>query len=196
MKKGILGFTLSEVLVSVLVLGSIILIILPIIIKLVPNKSKIMFEKAYYTAENTISDMINDNGLYPYDTDNPGFVNTTVVTVDGVVYSVPTTKFCQAFASKSDLSGTADCTKTFNFTTNDGIVWALPTGTFSTGSSQLITVDVVGGTTDTSKNNPNCTYDASTCTNPDQFNLYVYNDGKLVVTGAKEMEYLDVNPPS
>lgn len=190
------AFTMSEVLVTIVIIGVLAVILVPIIKHIVPNKSQMMFKKAYYVTETSISSLINDNGLYPDDAVNPGFANTAAVTVNGVVYNNPALKFCQAFASKANISGPVDCTKPFNFTTNDGIVWSLPTGSFSTASSQVITVDVVGGTTIKTKDSPNCFYDASTCTNPDQFHINIFNDGKILLTDAKEMEYLNVKQPS
>lgn len=189
------GFTLSEVLTTIVVIGFLITLLMPTVNNLIPDKSKMLFKKAYLTAEETISEIINDDGLYPVDATNVGFMYTTMpVSVDGVSYS-GTTKFCKAFASKADLSGAENCGTGFDFTTPDGITWDLPVGAFTLGGSQTITVDVLGGTTNTNKNNPNCTYNATTCTNPDRFNIYIYNDGKIAVKGTKELELLDINPP-
>lgn len=188
------AFTLPEVMITMGVIGVLAALLIPAITSLAPNKSKIMFKKAYYIAENTISELLNDNGLYPDDDPTKiGLQDTRTVTVNGITYGTATTKFGQLFASKVNLSSTPTVTANgYEFTTNDGIVWTLPTTPFGNGNTfQIITVDVVGGTTNTAAvKNPNCTYNASTCPKPDTFNIHIYNDGKLVVTDTKEIEYL------
>lgn len=187
------GFTLSEIMITVLLMGILAMFLSPVITKLIPNKNKFMFKKAYMVTENAIDELINDDGLYPDNSTDPGFMNTATTSINGVSYG-GVTKFCQAFASKVNLSGTADCSAEYNFTTNDGIVWSLPKAAFDTTGAQIISVDVSGGTQNTSSSNPNCAYDISICTNPDIFHLNVYNDGKINITGTKEMEYLDLDP--
>lgn len=186
------GFTLSEVMITMTIIGVLAITLMPILNNLRPNKSQIMFKKAYYTLENTVSLLLNDEALYPQDDTLVGLRNTATAFDNGHTYNVPTTKFCELFASKVNLAGSANCAAGgFEFTTNDGIVWNLPTATFGDGTtSQVITVDVFGGTTNTSHNNPNCIYNASTCTHPDQFNIFIVNDGTLKVTGDAEKEYL------
>ena len=189
------GFTLAEVIAAILVLGILAAILIHVITKVLPNKSKTMFQKAYYTTEKVTKELITNEGLYPSNKVLIGFMNTTSVTYNGNTYNTPTTKFAQLFASVLNISGTPNWNNEYNFTTNDGIVWSLPQTEFTKGGAVRIHVDVIGGTQNTnSRKNPNCTYDATTCPNPDQFNIYVYNDGQMLVTGVKEVEYLEGIP--
>ena len=59
------GFTLSEILIAMLVLGIIVAASVPIILNLTPNKNVIMIKKAYYATENIIHSLINDQNYYP-----------------------------------------------------------------------------------------------------------------------------------
>ena len=191
------GFTLAEVLITLTVLGILIAITIPVINQLTPNKQKIMFKKAYEVCERVVEELINEEGLYPDDT--LGFIYTTdAVTYNGSLYS-GTTKFCELFAEKLNISGASSCGASgFDFTTNDGIIWDMPTGNFTTGGSQTIIIDVSGGTTETqTRKNPNCRCtNPPTCTgcseNADQFQIYIWNDGRVTVDDtAKEAEYLN-----
>ena len=59
------GFTLSEVLIAMLVLGIIVSASVPVILKLAPNKNVAMIKKAYYTTETVVNGLINDQYYYP-----------------------------------------------------------------------------------------------------------------------------------
>ncbi len=59
------GFTLSEILIAMLVLGIIVAASVPIILNLTPNKNVIMMKKAYYATENIVHSLINDQNYYP-----------------------------------------------------------------------------------------------------------------------------------
>lgn len=225
------AFTLAEIMVVLAVIGVIVAIITPTIVKLKPNKNKIMFKKAYYVTERVINELINDEGFYS-DSDEslPGFVNEGNATLYGVTIS-GNSKFCKLFASKlntSKLTATddIDCTTSAlstptpggtgsgNFVTNDGITWHIPitvlpeaaalstpqTTVFTNpavtvplastaGNKRDVIVDI-NGTGQVTQSSPNCVYNIATCTNPDQFTITIQYDGKVSVTGAKEIEYL------
>lgn len=217
------AFTLAELMVVLTVIGVIVAILTPTIVKLKPNESKIMLKKAYYVTERVVNELINDETFYSdEDDDAPGFVNEGNVTLYGATVN-GNTKFCQLFASKVNTSGTVYCDSTHstvtsgstnlssgNFTTNDGITWFIPTAhnagsgyttlftnpnatpapTSSIGVTNDIVVDINGTSTYSTDVSPNCVYNASTCTNPDQFTITVQYDGKIKVTGTKEIEYL------
>jgi len=204
------GFTLAEIMVTIVLTGVLAAILIPAITRLEPNKNKIMFKKAYATAETVISELLNDDGLYPIDTINTGtneligLRNTTTATYNGVLYATTTTtrpfKFCELFVAKVNVLGTTNCTAAgYDFTTSDGIVWDLPIDEYANnGDSKTIKVDVIGGTTVVTTKSPNCscaatppaTCDTTGCPNPDQFIINVTNNGKISLTGTKELEYI------
>lgn len=59
------GFTLAELMVALAVIGIIVAVVTPAIVKTRPNKNKMMVKKTYYTVENIVSKLINDEKLYP-----------------------------------------------------------------------------------------------------------------------------------
>ena len=195
------GFTLSEVMVSFMVVGVIAAIIIPIVASRKPDAERLLFKKAYYITERIVNDMINDETLYPEDSTKPGFSNTVAVTVNGKSYS-GTEKFCKLFAAKVNTTGATDCTinstpasgesnlNSGNFTTTDGITWHIPLTDFSTATPLTITVDV-NGTTEKTNTSPNCKFVSdSVCPKPDQFEISIEKDGKMSVSGVREIENL------
>jgi len=67
--KKLRGFTLTELMIALVVLGILVAVVAPAIMKTRPNKNKMMVKKAYYIAEGVVSDLINNPELYP---DNSG----------------------------------------------------------------------------------------------------------------------------
>lgn len=189
MKKKIKGVTLPEILITLGTIAFVAALLIPAIKQMIPDRSKVMFEKAYGITERIVSDLVNDDGLYPDDLASPGLTNTAEVWRNGVNYH-GTTKFCQLFVSDLNIASTASCVDGYDFQTNDGITWDLPEASFTPHSSQPIIIDVSGGTTKTSGINPNCFYDPVTCPRPDQFVINVAKNGVISVSGSKEMEYL------
>ena len=59
------GFTLIEILVSMALVGVLVMVLTPNIAKLMPNKEKAMFIKAYTRTEMAVANMINDPEMYP-----------------------------------------------------------------------------------------------------------------------------------
>ena len=201
MKKN--AFTLSEVLITLTILGVVAAVLIPTIMNIGPNKNKAMFKKAYNTLEKVVSELINDEGLYPEDTTLVGFFNTTAATIEGSSYSGGI-KFCNLISKKLNIIGAStncnaaqtltsgDTNKgTGSFTTNDGITWYFsPTAFSSTATTTAVVTVDINGTSQYSNSSPNCRYNATTCKNPDQFEVYVVNTGRMYVTGIKEQEYI------
>ena len=59
------GFTLTELMIALAVIGILVAIVTPTIMKTRPNKNKMMIKKTYYTTEQIIATLINDARLYP-----------------------------------------------------------------------------------------------------------------------------------
>lgn len=195
------AFTLAEVMITIGVIGVLAAILIPAIMNLQPDPNRIMFKKAYYITERVVNDIVNDISLYPDSDTTPDFINEDSVTVGGKAYS-GTSKFCELFARKVNTAGTVSCTSakstpasgstglnSGNFVSNDGVTWHIPIQSFTTTTPIVITVDTNGTSAKTTKS-PNCTYNATTCKKPDQFQISVEYDGKITVSGTKEIEYL------
>lgn len=59
------GFTLTELMVALAVIGILVAVVTPAIVKNRPNKNKMMVKKSFYTVEQIVNSMINDEALYP-----------------------------------------------------------------------------------------------------------------------------------
>ena len=101
------GFTLTELMVALAVIGILVAVVTPAIMKTRPNKNKMMVKKTFYTTEQIVANLINDARLYPdmreacddnFEENNPdvdpnsiycawGFDYTNKVTYDGEEYS-------------------------------------------------------------------------------------------------------------
>lgn len=192
--KNIKGFTLSEVMVTLGVLGVLAAVIIPAVMSVRPDTERVMFKKAYSTIEKSVSDLINNETYYPTDvtgttTDTsllvPAGFNNQTTTGTGVPAS--TDKFCYLLSQNLNTVGTVDCATASGanktFTTSDGMIWKVDTTTFVLHSStyagvNAVSVDVNGNKT------PNCFYDADTCAEPDQFKFRIRYDGKISVDSS------------
>lgn len=205
------AFTLAEVMITMAVLGILASILLPAVSKVRPNENKSLFKKAYYVAERMVSELVNDEDLYPLNEDMAGLDNISEAWYDGKCYGLPddqdppcsngsngSDKFCKLFAAKvntinDDVNCVAGSREPTNsnvpsFITTDGIYWYMPYTDFDT--TKAIIVDVNGD----KKPNCRCTTDTCNgCVNPDQFQIWIEPSGRMYVDGTKEKEYLSSN---
>lgn len=148
------GFTLSEILIALLVLGIIVAASVPVIMNLSPNKNAIMIKKAYYTTETIIHGLINDSVYYPEKDTTVGFDNRDVVVspFDSTKTINGNAKLPCLFASKLNIKEdlATSCSGTSSpdtVTTMDGMTWYLE-GLESLGSTSTtngtIEIDVDG----------------------------------------------------
>lgn len=188
------GFTLSEVMITLGILGVLAAIIIPAVMNVSPDSNKVMFKKAHSTLEKTVETLINDDVNYPSNvtgqtTDGTnvtvarGFNNTDIT---GTVVPAGNDKFCYLFAQQLNTVGTVTCTanQTGTFETTDGISWFITPSTFPlrADSYNTIMVDVNGN------KGPNCFRGdingiacAASVQTPDEFYLGVRYDGKILV---------------
>ena len=59
------GFTLTELMVALAVIGILVAVVTPAIVKNRPNKNKMMVKKSFYTVEQVVNSMVNNESLYP-----------------------------------------------------------------------------------------------------------------------------------
>lgn len=128
------AFTLTELMIALAVLGILIAVVTPAIMKARPNKNKMMVKKTFYTTEKIIGNLINDEVLYPdkrdsctpvYDADNCkwGFDDESSVTFEGASYT-GNTKFGNLFMEMLNVKQIDDADE-IKFYTNDGAYWDL-----------------------------------------------------------------------
>ena len=70
MKK--FGFTLTELLIALGVIGVLAAVLMPVVHNIIPNQNVMMAKRAYYTLQTAVSDLINDPACYPDKTQAPG----------------------------------------------------------------------------------------------------------------------------
>ncbi len=54
------GFTLTEVIIVLIILGALALILIPNMLRMVPDDHNIKYKKAFYTIQEIMSDIVND----------------------------------------------------------------------------------------------------------------------------------------
>lgn len=148
MKK---GFSLTEVLISLAIMGILAAILLPTVQKTTPDKNKIVFRKAYNTIAQGVSNLIYDEVNYP-----SSQVDTTTGLMKGLNYTVATSnivssvtynKFCYFLLDTLNTIGatspTTACPQAGDtsgangfFTTSDGVVWTI---TYASGANDTTT---------------------------------------------------------
>lgn len=219
--KKLKGFTLTELMVAMGVIGILVAVVTPAIMKTRPNKNKMMIKKSFYTAEQIVSTLINDERLYPdmkeicdrgvVEGEDPtkvycafGFDYDNSVKYEGETYA-GNTKFTDLFVSRLNVK-TEDATNHIYYTT-DGIKWDLSQtiGKWTKGKDRAgkfddqtnaagigkITVDVNGDEA------PNCRESDENCS-ADDFDQYVIEilaTGKMRIdpTDAKAVDYATIN---
>lgn len=212
------GFTLTELLIALAVLGLLIAVLMPVISNLLPDQNALMAKRAFYGIQTIVGDMINDEACYPdmsqavSDTrigfdDGYGYAdclkwggseNTASITTEN-----KTNKFIVLFKNKLDTANNADAT----FTTKDGVRWNIQsTGTgegFTNNSSSSyirIAVDTNG------LEDPNCSQSGNaaatfatgtTCNGRtsgfDIFTVKVYADGGLDIEDTWAQDAVKLN---
>lgn len=206
------GFTLTELMVALAVIGILVAVVTPTIMKTRPNKNKMMIKKTFYTTEQIVATLINDARLYPdmreacdsewlannTETDDMycawGFDYDNKISYEGETYEGDT-KFEGLFKSRLNVkAGTDDV-----FYTTDGVKWDL-SGTkgawdpgYTSGPQDAgigkILIDVNGD------DPPNARQSAASADDFDQYVIEVMANGKLKIAeeDTKAIEYVTIN---
>ena len=122
------GFTLSEMLIALGIIGILAAISVPAIVGNLPSRSKVNFLKAYGSLSSIIADITSDEDLYYYKDDSCPNVNLTCTDRPMVTQPSPANtnyinardKLAKLVASKMNLAGGY---ANYSFTTTDGTVW-------------------------------------------------------------------------
>ena len=178
------GFTLAETLVALAIIGVVVGIMLPVVNNSRPNQEMVMLKKAYYLAGKSISEIVNDEVLYPETDNDSGLANTERVIYRGAPYQGPT-KFCGLLAAKMNTT----CNNN-SFTTSDGMTWTVTNGSFG----NLVPIGAPIGTATIRVNvNPSdaeCLDTVQNCTKPNTFEFRVSRNGNMSINGYLGESYL------
>ena len=166
------GFTLSELLIALGIVGVIGAITIPSIHRILPDKDKGVVLKTYKTLNTINNDIFGNPGLYMFSDNCPRFIlQCTEPPADGTHSAVvPLNKYPVLLAENLTLAGSSP---TFtngkgSFNTSDGVTWTINVR-LQSGKPVMYEIEI-----DT--NNPNrtanCSY-SSTCKNPRKFKFAV-----------------------
>lgn len=213
------GFTLTELMIALSVIGILTAVVTPAVMRIRPNKNKMMIKKAYYTTENIVSNLLNDANFYEDMSDNNdgtflGFDVLNETKVQGNTISENSDKkFAELFMSRLN---SKNCQYDDNYTgdykictTTDGMTWYIPKTKFGETNyppangnnygSTTIFIDVNG-----SSNTPNCrqngkNYAGADCTGDaddfDTFAIEIKEDGRMNISTAdvKASGYIEID---
>ena len=167
MKK---GFTLTELLLTFLILSMIVIIGVPTLQKVKLNR-KALYISAFNTVDKVINELIFDTRMF-----STGELDDTL---------------CSKFADKLNINGTYDCTTstvpdTPNFITENGMRWYGFQNAFSAsncpsgvdGNCMVVNVDIDGQSSGENK------------AGSDILSILISSRGKITTTGTKQLEYL------
>lgn len=59
------GFTIAEMLICLAIIAMVVAMVIPAAMSKKPNRNKAMFRKAYYNLERAVSELVNDESIFP-----------------------------------------------------------------------------------------------------------------------------------
>ena len=189
MKK--IGFTLSELIVALGVVGVVSAMIVPLLGGLLPDKNKMNVVKTYGILSSVNAELLSDLSLN-WSYDSKGNECSSGLTCDGTPYNSSYTdtnkynsqyKYCYLFTDRLKLKETPVLASSYTFTTADGTQWEMQLAN-SSASGFITTVKY---DTDSKLN---CTY-SSKCKKPDKFQFYVKPNGKVYANDPLTNSYLN-----
>lgn len=180
MKK---GFTLSEVLITLTILGIVFAITIPVLNNANPDKDKIIYQKAIYSVEEAMKSIMDDST----------FKLSKKYWADD---NISESKFCESYASVLNTTGKVDCNSTSsyanpNFITTDGIrFWGLEGKVYSLSSGNVVKTRTIyiDRQLNTKEKNMLARKRDSHHTEPGLKLQIVYN-GKIRIPETEEWEY-------
>lgn len=185
MKK--FGFTLSELVVTLSIIGVVTVLLIPSIVKMLPDDNKLKVINAHSRIVSYTEELLENDGIYNCDAGS----SLVGLACNGKPFSPEfndtkysgASKYEQLLAKKLGLK-TNKNNGTLTWLETNGTTWGFET--FGTGNDQyfVITIDTNG------ENGDNNYYGASNTTKPDRFRFRVNNYGGVIGYDAMTEAYL------
>lgn len=190
MKK--FGFTLTELLLSMTILGVIGAVAVSSVNKILPDKDKAIVLKVYKTVSDINNEMFTNPSLYIMDSSCTKILLCTAAPMDGKHSNCTgTDKYPYLLGSHLILDNEGAISKTegtenkYSFTTEDGIAWEL---TAKADGSYKIKIDTKRG------DRSACFFDSDSCQKPRLFEFDLSNGG--VLSGSDNLTKAYLQNPS
>ena len=192
-KAAFKGFTLTEVMVVLVILGALALILIPNFAKMMPDDHNIKYKKAFYTIQEIMNDIVNDPNICT-GTDTDGNIIDNNVFLNSCGDNNLRNAIAERLSTTTDIDTTGNMSGENDIKTTNGMRWFIPDGTFSSlfstsGTSQAIIVSL-------DDNAPNNGSNAETASADNGLFAIVINaSGKVTPgTSAGEEDLLLKNP--
>ncbi len=210
------AFTLAELLIVLGITGVVAAVLLPAINNLMPDKTKVMYLKAYDELSQDIKNLASNSSLF-FSTQEAGdkdfvinqypLLNTQAPRDSKFSEYSGKTKLCKliAYTLNSDADNkcsdesyefnSSDFKNKFNsnaFTTANGMKWWIVPlkNEISSGDNKASYQTDIYVDVDPSKKSPDCIYDANSCKNPDRFKFMLSADGTIIAADPMGRFYL------
>lgn len=196
------GFSLSEIMLGIVILGILLALLTPAIVKVSPSIDKTVVRRSFYTITTTVNDLLSNPLFYSHINEATGeiyegFDDTSSITYRGTEYS-GNSKFADLFIANLNYKGSIDtsatnCSGAFSGITIDtcktvyianGSKWTFATPSGTGNITSYILIDTNGDKL------PNCRVDSTEdiCKDPDvvydQFRVIIYKNGKVIINSA------------
>ncbi|MBQ3692716.1 MAG: prepilin-type N-terminal cleavage/methylation domain-containing protein [Clostridia bacterium] len=204
------GFTLTEVIVVIVIIAALALILIPNMLKMMPDDHNIKYKKAFYTIQEIVADIASECQGQQYDSGsgewedaaNPERVLSYCYNTSG---ETPSTRYladeiCDRLSTTSLCNTTANANSNTNIQTTNGMNWRIPsinlTG-FSSNTTIYVNVDGTALSSDPNfedATNINARHEEGT------FRIIISPTGKVTAPAAitdetgNELNYLLKNP--
>lgn len=164
------AMSLAEVLITLVVIGVLMMVLIPVITKTTANKERFLYKKAVNTLQNAVSAVMNENGVanstnfWPEMGSLRKEIGSKIITLDGV-------------HSGNDSTATDP-----DFRSSDGMIWYGIPETWPEGAKYVdVQVDVNGeGGTNLSSEDAG-DYGQPGAKRPDRLRIRLMKDGRVVV---------------
>ena len=194
------AFTLSELLISLAVVGILVAIVFPIVVSIMPDQNTIMAKRAFAVTQAAVSDVLNDTDCYPERGNRVG-ISDGFGYKKCLMWQPPTgnnnerdagSKFVTLFTDRFDLKQNVTITDgatDVSFQTKDGMSWTIKGLGNLRGDNKnektknlTLTVDVNGG------KDPNCgqSNESNQCPDTvtkgfDTFTMEIHKEGQIKI---------------